>query len=111
VAKPRSERTDTRQNVCSTSSVLGTQVHERADHDLVLLLVHGLAVLIGIKLCCGGHGRRKRLGHAHVKLILDILCVFVLVHKSPIFGLLDLQLEEEVEFSHYAHLELPARSI
>jgi hypothetical protein len=44
-------------------------VQERADHALVLLLVHGLAVLIDIQRRCGGHGHRKRLGLAHVKLI------------------------------------------
>jgi hypothetical protein len=56
----------------------------------VLLLVYSLAVLIGIKRRCGQHGRRKRLGHAHPKIIQVILCVFALVHKSLVLGLFDL---------------------
>jgi hypothetical protein len=33
------------------------------------------------------------------------------VHKRPFLGLLDLQLEEESQFSHHAHLKFPAHSI
>jgi hypothetical protein len=66
------------------------QVQKGADHAHLLLLVHGPTVLIGIQGRCGGHGRRKRLGLKHVKLLSDILRAFALVHKCPILGLHEL---------------------
>jgi hypothetical protein len=68
-----------------------SKVQEGVNHAPVLLLIHRLAVLIDIQCRRGGHGRQKRLGLVHVKLLQDILCVLALIHKSPILGLLDLQ--------------------
>jgi hypothetical protein len=66
------------------------QVQEGADHDPVLLLVHKLAVPISVQSRRDGHGRRMRIGLAHVKRLQAILGVFALVHKCPILCLLDL---------------------
>jgi hypothetical protein len=87
------------------------QVQVEANHAPVLLLVHGLAVLIGIQRRCGGHGHQNRLGLTHIKLLQDILCVLSLMHKSLVLGLLDLQPMEEVELSPHDHLKLPTHSI
>ena len=59
------------------------QVQEGGNHAPVLLLVHGLVVLISIKHCRSGHGRRKRLCLAHVDLLQDVLCILALMHKGP----------------------------
>jgi hypothetical protein len=45
-----------------------SQVQERANHAPLLLLVHGLVVLIGIKRRRGEHRRQKRLILTHVEL-------------------------------------------
>jgi hypothetical protein len=58
---------------------------------LVLLLVHGFAILISVKCRRGGHGHRKRLALAHVELLQDVLCILSLMYKGPVLSLLDLQ--------------------
>jgi hypothetical protein len=88
-----------------------SQVQEGANHAHVLLLVHGLDVLIGIKHRCGGHGHRRRLGLTHVELRQDILCILVLMHKGPVLGLLNLQPKKEGQLAHHAHIKFHTHKI
>jgi hypothetical protein len=86
-------------------------MQERANHALVLLLVHGFVILISVKCRRGGHGRRKRLALAHVELFQDILCILALIYKDPILSLLDLQPKKEIQLAYHAHLKFPAHKI
>jgi hypothetical protein len=88
-----------------------SQVQERANHAPVLLLVDGLAILIGIKHHRIGHGRRNRLGLAHVKLLQDVLYILALMYKGLVLGLLDLQPKKKVQLTHHAQLKLLAHKI
>lgn len=87
-----------------------SQVQEGANHAPILL-VHGLTILIDIKSRHGGHGRRKRLGLAPIKLLQDAVSILALMHNGPVLDLLDLQPKKEVQLGYHAHLKLPAHSI
>lgn len=52
------------------------QVQKGVDHAPILLLVHGLVVLIGIKRCHGGHGCRKTLGLTNIKVLQGTFVYF-----------------------------------
>ena len=82
------------------------QVQEGADHAPVLLLVHRISVLVRIQRRSGRHGSRQRLGICHVELLEDVLRVLALVYEGAFLALLDLESEEEGEFSHHGHLGL-----
>ena len=58
-------------------------------------MVHDFSFIISIQGYRGRHGRRKRLGLAHIELLQQVLGLLALVHERPFLGLLDLQPEEE----------------
>jgi hypothetical protein len=84
-----------------------SQIHERANNASVLLLVHGFAILISVKCRRGGHGCRKRLALAHVKLLQDVLCILALMYKGPVLSLLDLQPKKEIQLAHQCSSQIP----
>jgi hypothetical protein len=53
----------------------------------------------------GWHGSIDRLCICHVKLLEHIISVLRLANKSPFLQLLDLESEEELQFTHHGHLK------
>ena len=83
------------------------QVQEGADHAPVLLLVHRIAVQVLIKRRQSVDRSRLRRQVTHVELPQQVSSVLVLMDKSALRNLLDLQPEEELQLTHHAHLEFP----